>query len=438
MKMTQDGFLYFQSEAMKKLTFVYLSLVWLIGALPVAGQRSTGSLHNTSVSAQAPRQPGPQLQRVSPTVRAYLKPTQKLEVLQPDGSKELLRRDEIKVIDGRQTIRLGDAIGKLDERQVQRVAGKMDDSLAATIDVTQLKILPELHFEKSMHDGASTTYRIAFASNVPLEFDAKKELFTGAISFLLVDESEGAGVTTLDKPVPLQITSNTIRTITPKNIELSHLFLPLSDVVLMERDVQDSALVKLVTNFNPNGYDVFVPVKPALQLSIDRKSIQGLGIQEVPVTIRYIGSASDKSRKVSFQAERGTITPSTLDLKFNEPATVMLRSEGIGTVSISAEDYTQRYEMTVAYTFPWMFLVAALGGGLFGALLTFLKGGKKFSVKPFAYAALIGLLCAAAYYVLGLNLLDLKVSEAFNEVAVGTFSALGAFFGVNRKKEEAA
>jgi hypothetical protein len=80
-----------------------------------------------------------------------------------------------------------------------------------------------------------------------------------------------------------------------------------------------------------------------------------------------------------------------------------------------------------------VFLVAALGGGLFGALLTFLKGGKKFSFKPFLYAALIGLLCAAAYYVLGLNLLDLKVSEAFNEVAVGTFSALGAFFGVNRK-----
>lgn len=423
---------------MKKLTYVYVLFVLLVCAFPVDGQRRRlESLNSTSVSAQVtPRQQGPQLQRVSPAVREYLGPKDKLQVLQPDGSKELLRRDEIKVIDGRQTIQLSDVIGRLDAKQIRMVAGKMDDSLAAAIDVSQLKIIPELHFEKSASDGTSKTYRIAFASNVPLEFDVEKGMFSGAISFLLVDETEGGGVTALDKPIPLQITSNAIRTITPKNIELSHLFLPLSDVALTERDVQDSALVKLVTNFNPSGYDVFVPVKPALQVSMERKSMQGLGIQEVPVTIRYIGSNSGKSRKISLQAERGTITPSTLDLKFNEPAIVMLRSEGIGAVSISAEDHTQKSQITVAYTFPWVFLVAALGGGLFGALLTFLKGGKKFSVKPFVYAALIGLLCAAAYYVLGLNLLDLKVSEAYNEVAVGTFSALGAFFGVNRKGDE--
>jgi hypothetical protein len=417
---------------MKKLTYVYLSFVLLLCVVPAAGQRRR--LESTSVTTQVtPKQQGPQLQRVSPAVREYLRPKDKVEVLQPDGSKAVLQRDEIKVGEGRQTIQFGDVIGRLDTKQVQMVAEKLDDSLASAIDVTQLKIIPELHFEKSLSDGTSKTYRIAFASNMPLEYDAKQELFTGAISFLLVDESEGGGVTTLDKPIPLQITSNAIGTITPKSLELSHLFLPLSDVVLTERDVQDSALVKLVTNFNPGGYDVFVPVKPALQISLERKSMQGLGIQEVPVTVRYIGSNSGRSRRVTLQAERGTITPSTLDLKFNESATVMLRSEGIGTVSIAAEDNTQKRQVAVAYTFPWVFLMVALGGGLFGAVLTFLKGGKKFSVKPFAYAALIGLLCAAAYYVLGLNLLELKVSEAYNEMAVGTFSALGAFFGVNRK-----
>ena len=419
---------------MKKLIAFYLLVVMLMSALPAKSQRRRpGSLNNASVSAQAvPRQQEPQLQRVSPAVREYIDPKAKVEVLQPDGSKELLRRDEIKVVDDRQTIRYSMVIGKLDEMETQMVAGKMDDSLASRIDVSQLKIIPELHFEKSSSDGTSRTYRIAFASHVPLEFNVEKEAFTGAISFLLVDEA-GDAATALDKPIPLQITSNTIRTITPKSLELSHLFLPLSDVELLERDVQDSALVKLVTNFNPNGYDVFVPVKPALQLSIERESMQGLGIQEVPITVRYIGSSAGTSRKVILQAERGTITPSSIELKFNEPVTVTLRSEGIGDVTISAEDNTQRSQIAVAYTWPWIFLVAALGGGLFGALLTFLKGSKKFSVKPFLYAALIGLLCAAAYYVLGLNLLDLKVSEAFNEVAVGTFSALGAFFGVNRK-----
>jgi hypothetical protein len=422
---------------MKKLTAFYLLVVLLMGALHAAGQRRRPEgMNNGSVSAQAlPRQLEPQLQRVSPAIREHIGPKAKVEVLQPDGSKELLRRDEIKVVDDRQTIRYSMAIGKLDEIETRMVAGKMNDSLASKIDVSQLKIIPELHFEKSSSDGTSKTYRIAFASHVPLEFNVEKEAFTGAISFLLVDEA-GDAATTLDKPIPLQITSNTIRTITPKSLELSHLFLPLSDVELMERDVQDSALVRLVTNFNPNGYDVFVPVKPALQLSIERKSMQGLGIQEVPITVRYIGSSSGTSRKVILQAERGTITPSSIEVKFNEPVTVTLRSEGIGDVTISAEDNTQRSQIAVAYTWPWVFLVAALGGGLFGALLTFLKGGKKFSVKPFLYAALIGLLCAAAYYVLGLNLLDLKVSEAFNEVAVGTFSALGAFFGVNRKQGE--
>jgi hypothetical protein len=427
------GFLYLIS-AMKKLIVFYLLVVLLMWALPAESQRRrTGSLNNASVSAQAvPRQQEPQLQRVSPAVREFIGAKAKVEVLQPNGSKELLRRDEIKVQEGRQTIRYDSILGKLDEQETRMVVRKMEDSLTSRIDVSQLKIIPELHFEKSASDGTSRTYRIAFASNVPLEFNAEKNAFTGAISFLLVDEA-GDAATALDKPIPLQITSNTIRTITPKSLELSHLFLPLSDVELLERDVQDSALVKLVTNFNPNGYDVFVPVKPALQLSIERKSMQGLGIQEVPVTVRYIGSNSGKSRKVILQAERGTITPSSIEVKFNEPVTVMLRSEGIGQVTISAADNTQRSQIAVAYTWPLVFLVTALGGGLFGALLTFLKAGKRFSFKPFLYAALIGLLCAAAYYVLGLNLLDLKVSEAFNEVAVGTFSALGAFFGVNRK-----
>lgn len=417
---------------MKKLTYVYVLFVMLVYVLPAAGQRRR--LESTSVATQvAPKQQGPQLQRVSPAVREYLKPKDKVAVLQPDGSKTMLQRDQIKVGEERQTIQFSDVIGRLDAKQVRQVVTHLDDSLASAMDLRQLNVIPELHFETSSVDGTSRTYSIAFASNVPLEYDAQQQLFTGAIRFLLVDESDGGAVTALDKPIPLEVTSNAIRTITPKSLELSHLFLPLSDVVLTERDVQDSALVKLVTNFNPNGYDVFVPVKPALQISMERKSMQGLGIQEVPLTVRYIGSNSDKSRRVSLQAERGTITPSTLDLKFNESATVMLRSEGIGTVSISAEDNTQKREVTVAYTFPWVFLVAALGGGLFGALLTFLKGRKKFSIRPFAYAALIGLLCAAAYYVLGLNLLELKVSEAYNEMAVGTFSALGAFFGVNRK-----
>src|SRR5688572_17596829 len=148
------GFLYLIS-AMKKPIVFYLLVVLLTVALPAESQRRrSATLNNASVSAQVlPRQQQPQLQRVSPAVREYISPTQKVEVLQPDGSKDLMRRDEIKVEDGRQTIQYSTALGKLDEKEARMVVGKIDDSLASKIDVSQLKIIPELHFEKSSSDG---------------------------------------------------------------------------------------------------------------------------------------------------------------------------------------------------------------------------------------------------------------------------------------------
>ena len=42
-----------------------------------------------------------------------------------------------------------------------------------------------------------------------------------------------------------------------------------------------------------------------------------------------------------------------------------------------------------------------------------------------------GFIGAAAYYVLGINLLGLSFSAGFNEIAVFVISALFAYFGIN-------
>jgi len=66
-----------------------------------------------------------------------------------------------------------------------------------------------------------------------------------------------------------------------------------------------------------------------------------------------------------------------------------------------------------------------------GAVKIFQSEEKKY-LKSLIASVLIGLLVAILYYVLGLNLLDVKVSSTFNEFAVLGFSGLGALIGIKK------
>lgn len=301
----------------------------------------------------------------------------------------------------------------------------------------EVKVIPEIHVEPTTGTGQTepTAYRIVFTSQQPLRYDETSKKFTAKLAFLLMNQS-GANVAPVE-PVRIEISSDEISTIKPGTFELSHISIPSSNVELIAEHVVDSARVKVITVSNPDGYITYIKVKPLLDIYSNRKSIQGWGIQEVPVTVRFIGSSSTDTVKVTFSSEKGTVSPNPLVMRYNETATVHLRSEGLGENKITATASSIRSnDLSVTFSFPLYFLLATIAGGLAGSFIKYYSKSrrKKIPLKVISVGIVTGLVGAAAYYVLGINLLGLSFSAGFNEMAVFAVSALFAYFGISLVK----
>jgi presenilin-like A22 family membrane protease len=160
--------------------------------------------------------------------------------------------------------------------------------------------------------------------------------------------------------------------------------------------------------------------------------MEGLGIQKIPVSIRFIVSNSSDSVKVNVSTTKGMIKPDPLYVSYNKPAIFYLRSEGLGDIVISAaSNNLQSNSLTLKYVFPWHFLLASIGGGLLGSFTKYYMNQetKKFSMKPIIGGTLLGFLGAVVYYALGINLIGFNLTADLNEFAVLGFSALCAYFG---------
>jgi hypothetical protein len=212
--------------------------------------------------------------------------------------------------------------------------------------------------------------------------------------------------------------------------------MPSSRVELIADQVSDSAGVKVITTSNPDGYSTYLKVKPSLEIFTNRSTLQGYGIQKIPVDVRFIGSNSPDSVKVNFSVGKGTVNPISAYVSYNKPSTIYLSSEGIGDAKLSAStNNIQSNDLHFTYIFPWAFLMFSMLGGLIGGLARyyFNQRKKKFPIKPIIGGIFIGFIVAVAYYFLGVNLLGLSISAGLNEIAVLGLSALGAYFGIGIK-----
>jgi len=309
---------------------------------------------------------------------------------------------------------------------------KLKTGLPATA-ATEIKILPELHVEGgSTATAAPVAFRIMFTLDQQLRYNDTLKKFTARLAFLLVNES--GDNTTAIEPVRVEVQSNDLTSIHPGHISIDHLSIPSTYIDVAGSYVSDSVAVKLSTTSNPAGYTTYLKVMPTLEISTNAKKVQGFGIQEIPVQVRFKGSNSNDSALVSLSTSKGSISPNPVAVKYNNSATVYLRSDGIGNSKLSAiSGSINSNEINFKFTFPWLFLISSILGGLIGSLAKyFLSSGEKGSaIKPIMGGILIGFIGAVAYYGLGVNLLGIKLSAGLNALAVLALSALCAYFGIS-------
>lgn len=316
------------------------------------------------------------------------------------------------------------------------IMNQIDPEVLSGINSQKIFSLPELHVENrgiSVNSTERIIYQPVITSLKPLVYDHAAETFTSTLNFLLLSQTESS--VDISTPMPIELHSDHLDNIQPNQLQIGHLNLPSTRVDISARNVRDSVQIRIVTEGNSDGYETYLNVEPTLNLFTERKQLQGLGIQSIPIQINWEGSSSGESKMVNITSSKGAITPNSVRLSYSQPETVYLRSEGIGSASLTASTSgAQSNTLQISYIFPWLFLLFSIAGGFLGGTAKYftLKEKPESFLTTTIGSLAIGLLGALAYFVLGINLLEIEFSSTFNEFAVFGVSALIAFFGIRK------
>jgi hypothetical protein len=177
-------------------------------------------------------------------------------------------------------------------------------------------------------------------------------------------------------------------------------------------------------------------IEPFIEMNLTKSHIQGLGIQDAPISILYVGSDKKDSIKVALDVSKGTVIPNTQYIRFNEPAEFRLRSESIGEAEITATSRYDQLKTSIIYKFPWLYLILPILGGVIGALAkTYDKDNEKpIKIGKLLIGGLLGFSGAIAWYALGINLAGVEWKAEFNELAALGIGIVVTLLGVKKSK----
>jgi hypothetical protein len=207
-------------------------------------------------------------------------------------------------------------------------------------------------------------------------------------------------------------------------------------VHVVSRTPHDSLRVQVVPQFDPRGVAIWMTVQPALTFERPPASVQGYGIETATLVIGTRGITSRDSIDLSVSTDRGAL--STNQLRMGPTGgTVTLRSAGgLGPATIRVASATMgTAETTIDFAFPVRFALAALLGGVLGAVYSQTQQKQRTrnatAARRIVGAALGAMLATAIYIGLGVSLLPIASTIPLgNEVAVFAFAAFGAMMGL--------
>jgi hypothetical protein len=190
--------------------------------------------------------------------------------------------------------------------------------------------------------------------------------------------------------------------------------------------------VRILTVSKPLGYPQNLRVEPAIVISSARTTIQGFGIQTLPVHVALKGVSSYKPVPVTIESSLGTIDSSSLTLTNDQPREVILRSESLGKIGLKVINPNYRSNtLDIRAVFPWLFLLLAILGGLIGGLGKNLFDKTKVTIRPLALGSIFGLIAAVAYWGLGIVLIGFSIeTRGINEAMVFGVGLIAGYFGL--------
>ena len=309
-----------------------------------------------------------------------------------------------------------------------------NETIGSTREGRKIKglVLPELHVGRVVGNETPVLFQIFIDTIQPLVYEGSNKRYTGQFSITLVEDSKEVleGVV-LEKPVIVEISSGSGKAkFLPSSIQISHTNLPSSSIGVVDSSSINPLPVLIKTDFKQNGYLTSLKKEALLRIKTPSKSLQGMGVQAIPITTSLEGYTNNDSLNITFSIDKGSVEPLILYISKNKPGTVFLRSEGLGpaTLTASANGFSDDHQI-FTYVFPWMFILFSLVGGIFGALVRYgMDKSKKGVFSTLWFGVITGFIGAILYYVLGIELFTIKLSKSYNEFAILGISFLIALF----------
>jgi hypothetical protein len=269
----------------------------------------------------------------------------------------------------------------------------------------------------------------------PLRYVPDARRFQGSFLIALEDANAPRIVRDLPMPITIAVTSDA-DSVTPHELAMDSTN-RLARVVVIASEPQDSVRVRIVPGFDMRAdVSIWLPVKPTIVLSRLPARLAGLGIQTVNVMVSVHGDSRRDSTRVGLSADHGAFEPPEVVVPRGGHATARLRTDGIGTASISATSPgIDRADATIQYGWPSDFLALALVGGGIGALTSQLsrkrRGKARLVARRVLAGSALGFAAAVVYFGLGVNLLGISIqNQLFNHSAVFGLALLGGMLGI--------
>ena len=347
------------------------------------------------------------------------------------------------VIQAGQVVRTIPAGGAISYQPGQFIAQKTGDSPRVEVrerrvgmfDQTRAETVTVLPYRYEGQAGDKHRVRLHPAIfTEPLRYERATNQFHGTLLIALEDEDVADQVRQLSGPIPIAIASPADQ-VTPSDLSVMHTNLPPMRVAVLARDPVDSVRLQIIPNFDLRGVAVWLPVTPALVIPNVRSTAPGLGVSTTPLNIAVRGRVVHDSVRVLLATSRGSLSTQEVVIPPGGIAHVELRSEGVGSATITASaSGTDSAETTVTFTWPVLFVVLAIAGGALGGLTSTVSRKRRArtgATRPVLVGALIGFVVAIVYRALNINLTGFQLPVlSSDEAAVFAFALLGGAFGI--------
>jgi len=271
------------------------------------------------------------------------------------------------------------------------------------------------------------------ADNTGLVLDAAHSSWRGGFSVALSNLDDPADRRVLNTPITVAVTAAGASEVAPAPLSIADVGSWHAVRVTVPDFPGDRYHVSVSADPQDRGNAIDLPVmKPTIEVIAANPQIAGWGIGQTGITLRARGLVTPDGYPVTLRNEHGSLDPTYVKLDAQGVATARLRSDSASSTTVSVADAgVVSRPATVVFIAPWLFLAAAVAGGLLGA---FIRGKGRRRVW---YALAIGVASAILMtlaYAVGIDWVSRALPAAHlassGEAVVFVLGAIAALLGV--------